>query len=69
MGSWQRNEIERSGLRTNYVDRLHDLAIPTRILHGAEDDYVPVSWARRGHSLIGDTELRGFSRCGHCGSR
>jgi hypothetical protein len=41
--SWQRNEIKRSGLRTNYVDRLHDLAVPTLIPHGVEDEYMPVS--------------------------
>ena len=63
--SWQRNEIKRSGLRTNYVDRLHDLEVPTLILPGAEDEYVPVAWARRAHSLIGDSELRVFPRCGH----
>jgi pimeloyl-ACP methyl ester carboxylesterase len=63
--SWQENEIGREGLRTNYVDRLHELAAPTLILHGAEDKYVPVSWARRAHTLIKDSELRVFPGCGH----
>jgi pimeloyl-ACP methyl ester carboxylesterase len=63
--SWQENEIGREGLRTNYVDRLHELAAPTLILHGAEDKYVPVSWARRAHTLIKDSELRVFPWCGH----
>ena len=35
------------------------------ILHGAEDRYVPVSWARRAHALIEGSELRVFARCGH----
>jgi pimeloyl-ACP methyl ester carboxylesterase len=63
--SWQENEIGREGLRTNFVDRLYELAVPTLILHGAEDKYVPVSWARRAHALIEDSELNVFSRCGH----
>ncbi len=63
--TWQRNEIEWSGLHTDFVDRLHTLTVPTLILHGAEDRYVPVSWAQRAHELIGDSELYIFPRCGH----
>jgi pimeloyl-ACP methyl ester carboxylesterase len=63
--SWQKHEIGWKGLRTNFVDRLHTLAVPTLILHGAEDGYVPVSWARRAHTLIKDSELHVFPRCGH----
>jgi pimeloyl-ACP methyl ester carboxylesterase len=63
--SWQENEIGRKGLHTNYVDRLHELAVPTLILHGAEDKYVPVSWARRAHTLIEGSELQVVPRCGH----
>ena len=63
--SWQRNEIRWGGLRTNFVDKLHELAVPTLILHGAEDRYVPVSWARRAHALIKDSELSTFPQCGH----
>src|SRR5215203_6375094 len=50
--SWQRSEIGWSGLHTNYVDRLHTLTVPTLILHGAEDKYLPVSWPQRAHTLI-----------------
>jgi pimeloyl-ACP methyl ester carboxylesterase len=63
--SWQESEIRREGLRTNYVDRLPTLAVPTLILHGEADKYVPVSWARRAHTLIEDSELQIFPRCGH----
>lgn len=63
--SWQENEIGREGLRTNFVDRLPTLAMPTLILHGAEDRYVPVSWARRAHTLIEGSELHVVPRCGH----
>ncbi|MDP8973966.1 MAG: alpha/beta fold hydrolase [Actinomycetota bacterium] len=63
--SWQENEIRREGLRTNFVERLQELAVPTLILHGAEDRYVPVSWAQRAHTLIENSELHVFPRCGH----
>jgi pimeloyl-ACP methyl ester carboxylesterase len=63
--SWQRSEIGWSSLHTNFVDKLHTLAVPTLILHGAEDTYVPVSWARRAHTLIKDSELCIFPQCGH----
>ena len=63
--TWQSNEIGWSGLHTNYVDRLHTLVVPTLILHGAEDRYVPVSWAQRAHPLIGRSELEIFPRCDH----
>ena len=63
--SWQENEIGWEGLRTNFVERLQELAMPTLILHGAEDKYVPVSWARRAHTLIDNSELNVFPRCGH----
>jgi pimeloyl-ACP methyl ester carboxylesterase len=63
--SWQENEIGREGLRTNFVERLQELAVPTLILHGAEDKFVPVSWSRRAHTLIEDSELNVFSHCGH----
>jgi pimeloyl-ACP methyl ester carboxylesterase len=63
--SWQRSEIRWSGLLTNFVDRLHTLTVPTLILHGAEDKYVPVSWAQRAHTLIEDSELCIFPQCGH----
>jgi pimeloyl-ACP methyl ester carboxylesterase len=63
--SWQRSEIGWSGLHTNFVDNLHALAVPTLILHGAEDRYVPVSWAQRAHTLIKDSELCILPQCGH----
>jgi pimeloyl-ACP methyl ester carboxylesterase len=63
--SWQENEIGREGVRTNFVERLPTLAVPTLILHGAEDKYVPVWWALQAHTLLKDSELQVFPRCGH----
>jgi pimeloyl-ACP methyl ester carboxylesterase len=63
--SWQRDEIGLGGYRTNFVNQLHTLAMPTLILHGEEDRYVPVSWARRAHTLIEDSGLSVLPQCGH----
>jgi pimeloyl-ACP methyl ester carboxylesterase len=63
--SWQRNEIRWRGLRTNFVGRFQEVAVPTLILHGAEDEYVPVAWARRARALIKDSELHVLPQCGH----
>jgi pimeloyl-ACP methyl ester carboxylesterase len=63
--SWQRSEIGLGGYRTNFVNDLHTLEMPTLILHVEDDRYVPVSWARRAHSLIKDTELSILPQCGH----
>ncbi|MBC7264059.1 MAG: alpha/beta fold hydrolase [Chloroflexi bacterium] len=63
--SFQRSEARWNGLRTNFVDRLPELAVPTLILHGEKDRLVPVSWAERAHSLISGSELRVFPECGH----
>jgi pimeloyl-ACP methyl ester carboxylesterase len=63
--SWQRSEIGWSSLHTNFVEKLHTLTVPTLILHGAEDKYVPVSWAQRAHTLIKGSELCILPQCGH----
>jgi pimeloyl-ACP methyl ester carboxylesterase len=63
--SWQKNEIKWSGLHTNFVEKLNALAVPTLILHGEQDRYVPVSWAQRAHTLIKDSELCILPECGH----
>ena len=39
--------------------------MPTLIFHGAEDKYVPVSWALQAHTLLKGSELKVFPRCGH----
>ncbi len=62
---YQRAEVLWNGVRTNFVDRLHRLAVPTLIIHGEEDRFVPVSWAKRAHSLIPGSELVTVPGCGH----
>jgi pimeloyl-ACP methyl ester carboxylesterase len=62
---WQRREITWNGLRTNYVDRLSEIAIPTLILHGEDDRLLPVAIAERAHRLIPNSRLEIVPNCGH----
>jgi pimeloyl-ACP methyl ester carboxylesterase len=50
-------EVGRDRYRTVYVDDLPKLAVPTRLLHGAEDEVVPLEWARRAAEQIPESEL------------
>ena len=63
--AFQREEVRRSGLRTNYLDRLPDLPVPTLVVHGERDPLIPVEWAVRAGSLIPDAEVRILPECGH----
>lgn len=63
--SFQKNEVGWSGLRTDFSDELGALAMPTLLVHGADDRAVPLAWARRAQGRISDCELRVFPECGH----
>jgi pimeloyl-ACP methyl ester carboxylesterase len=63
--SLQREEISRSGLRTNFSDRLDAVNAPTLIVHGEADRLVPVAWARRAHERIPNSTLEIIPNCGH----
>ncbi|WP_266077583.1 alpha/beta fold hydrolase [Haladaptatus caseinilyticus] len=63
--AFQKNEVGPWGLRTNYIGRLPDLAVPTLVVHGEHDPIVPVSWAVRAGTLIPDVKARLIPNCGH----
>jgi pimeloyl-ACP methyl ester carboxylesterase len=63
--SFQKSEVGWGGLRTDFSERLGALAVPTLLVHGAQDRAVPVAWARRAQGRIPDCELRVFPECGH----
>ncbi|WP_256299995.1 alpha/beta fold hydrolase [Haloarchaeobius salinus] len=68
--AFQRNEITPDGrARTNFADRLGEVGVPTLLVHGESDPLFPVSWARRAHELIPDSELVVFEDCGHWPTR
>lgn len=61
----QESEVQLSGVRTNYLDQLPRLTVPTLILHGAADRVVPVAWAQRAHELIPASRLVVVPDAGH----
>jgi pimeloyl-ACP methyl ester carboxylesterase len=61
----QRSEVRWHGFRTNYLDRIAELKVPTLIVHGGKDPLVPAAWAKRAHSLISNSELEIIDECGH----
>jgi pimeloyl-ACP methyl ester carboxylesterase len=62
---WQRHEITWNGLRTNYVNRLSEITIPTLIVHGEDDQLLPAVIAERAHRLIRNSRLEIIPDCGH----
>ncbi|SFR69059.1 alpha/beta fold hydrolase [Halogeometricum limi] len=63
--AFQRAEVGFWSLRTNYVDRLPDLSVPTMFVHGEDDRLVPPAWSVRAGSLVPDAEVRILPDCGH----
>jgi pimeloyl-ACP methyl ester carboxylesterase len=60
-----RSEYGWRGFRTNYLDRLSKIQVPTLIVHGAEDPLVPVGSAERAHRQLPNSQLEIIPRCGH----
>jgi pimeloyl-ACP methyl ester carboxylesterase len=58
-------EVTRDGYRTVYVEDLPNLQVPTRLLHGAEDEVVPLAWAERAADRIPESELVVLESCAH----
>jgi pimeloyl-ACP methyl ester carboxylesterase len=61
----QRSEYQLRGLRTNYLNQLSKVKVPTLLVHGAEDRLVPASWAQRAHGLMKNSTIEIIPRCGH----
>jgi pimeloyl-ACP methyl ester carboxylesterase len=61
----QRSEYQWRGLRTNYLNRLAEVKVPTLLVHGAEDGIVPVKWAERAHNLMKNSKIEVIPGCGH----
>ncbi len=62
---WQRNEMLWNRLRTDYTNRLADIARPVLIVHGDRDVGVPVARARAAAALIPHAELKVIAGAGH----
>lgn len=62
-------EVTRDGYRTDYTDRLGDLAVPTLLVHGEHDEVFPVSWSERAADRIPESELHVLADCAHWAPR
>jgi|APHM01.1.fsa_nt_gi Predicted hydrolases or acyltransferases (alpha/beta hydrolase superfamily) len=65
MRSWQRSEFRLYGFRTCYLDDLARLAVPTLLVHGANDTLFPSAWSERADERLDNSELHVFEKCGH----
>jgi 4,5:9,10-diseco-3-hydroxy-5,9,17-trioxoandrosta-1(10),2-diene-4-oate hydrolase len=48
------------------MDKLHLVKSPTLLIHGAQDEVIPVKYARNACRLIPDCRLEIIDECGHC---
>ena len=62
---FQRHEIQRHGMRTNFTPRLGEIEQPVLIVQGSRDIGVPVPAARRAADLLPDGRLVVFEGAGH----
>ncbi len=63
--SYVEHEMDWSGFRNNFLNRLAEITLPTLIVHGLQDRLIPVKWAKRAHQLIPDSKLCILEKCGH----
>jgi len=48
------------------TDRLHLIKSPTLLIHGEQDEVIPVIYARKACNLIPQARLEIITECGHC---
>ena len=61
----QRSDVLPDRVRTCYMDRIHELAMPTLIIHGEKDQLVPLAAAREAVRRNPAIQLAVLPRCGH----
>ncbi|MCU0509781.1 MAG: alpha/beta fold hydrolase [Anaerolineae bacterium] len=67
--AFQKHEVLRDRLRTNYMPRLDQVTAPTLIVHGSADTLVPLNLAKEACWLIPDCRLVVFEGAGHWAQR
>ncbi len=45
--------------------RLHEITVPTLLIHGSQDRAVPLSYVQKAHALIKNSEFVILQDCGH----
>jgi pimeloyl-ACP methyl ester carboxylesterase len=67
--SYQKDDVFVNGLKTVYIDRLHEIKVPTLIVHGELDGGVPLACAEDAHQRIVGSKLVVFKEAGHWAQR
>lgn len=67
--STQKNDMTWHDLRSDMTGRLHEITVPTLLVHGTQDRAVPLSYAQKAHALIKNSELVILQDCGHWAQR
>lgn len=62
---YQRDEVYWNGLKTVYLERLHEIQAPVLIVHGRNDTAVPLVCAEEAHRLIPGSQLHVIDQAGH----
>jgi pimeloyl-ACP methyl ester carboxylesterase len=58
-------EVTRNGYRTEYTDRLPTLSVPTRFVHGVDDEVFPLAWSERAAERAPEASPKILPDCGH----
>jgi pimeloyl-ACP methyl ester carboxylesterase len=66
---WQRDSIDRRGMKINHLPHLERIRCPTMIIHGDQDPAVPVSCSQETASAIRGSSLRVIPGTGHWPNR
>ncbi|WP_102192976.1 alpha/beta fold hydrolase [Microbacterium aurantiacum] len=64
-GEWQRDQVLPHGLRTDYTDRLSEIATPALVVHGGHDSGVAITRARTAAELLPSGRLVEVPGAGH----
>jgi pimeloyl-ACP methyl ester carboxylesterase len=66
---WQRDSIDRRGMRVNHLPYLDRIGCPTLVIHGQQDCVVPVSCSEQAAAAISGATLRIIPDAGHWPNR
>ncbi|MFW5692311.1 MAG: alpha/beta fold hydrolase, partial [Chloroflexota bacterium] len=62
---FQKDEVRWNGMKTNYVDRLHEIKQPVLVVHGSHDVGVPLEAAKQAVTHLPNVRFEIFDEAGH----
>jgi pimeloyl-ACP methyl ester carboxylesterase len=61
----QKHDVMWEGVRTCFMDRIGAIKAPTLIIHGENDNLVPLECSKQANAKIPDSRLHVLPKCGH----